>query len=101
MANKVKAVGQDQALIDQWNAFDVDTNGFDGTQPVFALGVASRINGDVMSCLQSEITDERISAFRTEYNKIIGNVNEINGTQIEMLPADITAQQLQNMATDF
>jgi len=97
MANKVKAVGQDQTLIDQWNAFDVDTNGLDGSEPVFVLGMASRFNGDMMSCFQSEITDERISAFRTEYNKIIGNVNEANDTQIEMMSADVTAQTLQNM----
>lgn len=98
MANKVKEVGQDPDLIAQWNEFDVDTNGFENSEPVFFLGVAQKFNTDMMSCIQSEATEERLSVFRTEYNKIIGNINDAVQQEepIQTMPDDFSVQDLKD-----
>lgn len=83
---KIDAIGKDPTLKTTWDASDLQ-GGFDDVRPVFMEKLTETFVDNINSCITSELTNQKLTGLRTQYNAIANNMNS-TGTPMAQLQSN-------------
>lgn len=99
MAQKVRTIGQDPELIQEWESMlDQDlTSESASITSVFANKLGENARNDIKSCIEQNVTSDEISTIRTEFNIVANNVSSKTPMTLQKMPENITTDDILSM----
>lgn len=96
MAQKVRTIGQDPELIQEWESMlDQDlTSESASITSVFTNKLGKNAQNDIISCIEQNITSDEISTIRTEFNIVADNVSSKTPMTLQKMPENITTDDI-------